>query len=40
MTKRDRIVDFLSVKQLPNMFCEDDVLEAAPLCCGLTRDRS
>jgi hypothetical protein len=38
MTKRDRIVDFLSVKQLPNMFCEDDVLEA--LCCGLTRDRS
>jgi hypothetical protein len=28
MTKRDTIVDFLSVKQLSNMFCEDEVLEA------------
>jgi hypothetical protein len=29
MTKRDMIADFLSVKQLSNMFCEDGVLEAA-----------
>jgi hypothetical protein len=29
MTKRDVIADFLSVKQLSNMFCEDGVLEAA-----------
>jgi hypothetical protein len=29
MTKRDMNVDFLSVKQLSNMFCEDEVLEAA-----------
>jgi hypothetical protein len=29
MTKRDMIADFLSVKQLSNMFCEDGVLKAA-----------
>jgi hypothetical protein len=29
MTKRDMIADFLSVKQLSNMSCEDGVLEAA-----------
>jgi hypothetical protein len=29
MTKRDMIADFLSVKQLSKMFCEDEVLEAA-----------
>jgi hypothetical protein len=29
MTKRDMIADFLNVKQLSNMFCEDGVLEAA-----------
>jgi hypothetical protein len=29
MSKRDMIVDFLSVKQLSNMFCEDEVLKAA-----------
>jgi hypothetical protein len=29
MTKRDMIADFLSVKQLSNMFCEEGVLEAA-----------
>jgi hypothetical protein len=33
MTKRDMIVDFLSVKQLSNMFCEDEVLGAA--ACAL-----
>jgi hypothetical protein len=29
MTKCDMIADFLTVKQLSNMFCEDGVLEAA-----------
>jgi hypothetical protein len=33
MSKRDMIVDFLSVKQLSNMFCEDEVLKAA--ACAL-----
>jgi xanthine/uracil permease len=28
MTKRDMIADFLNVKQLSNMFCEDGILEA------------
>jgi hypothetical protein len=35
MTKRDMIVDFLSVKQLSNMFCEHEVLEAA--VCAVDR---
>jgi hypothetical protein len=29
MRKRNMIVDFLSVKQLSNIFCEDEVLEVA-----------
>jgi hypothetical protein len=35
MTKRDVIADFLSVKQLSSMFCEDEVLEAAACAVAL-----
>jgi hypothetical protein len=39
MTKRDMIADFLSVKQLSNMFCENGVLEAAA-CAVVLRCKS